>query len=177
MTATSASRLLLPNSRKALRNSLTVTFNRDSTVSKPADLNMPATAAASFAGFWSRATFLYAELPMTSATRLSAKALTPVVARMAAAKTNERNEITARISPCDRIVGTTPSEQVDFALADSSSDLAHVPPPERTLRRAAPGEIRPCPSSCADGNHRPRLVYLGSTHHLSRPTGLQRRQA
>src|SRR5882757_4735421 len=119
MTATSASRLLLPNSRKALRNSLTVTFNRDSTVSKPADLNMPATAAASFAGFWSRATFLYAELPMTSATRLSAKALTPVVARMAAAKTNERNEITARISPCDRIVGTTPSEQVDFALADS----------------------------------------------------------
>jgi len=66
-------------------------------VSKPADLNMPATAAASFAGFWSRATFLYAELPMTSATRLSAKALTPVVARMAAANTIERNEIIAKL--------------------------------------------------------------------------------
>src|ERR1700687_2444870 len=74
MTATSESRVLLPNSRNARRISTTFKSNLESTESKPAFLTMPATAAASLTVLLSRATFLYAELPITNATRFSARA-------------------------------------------------------------------------------------------------------
>jgi hypothetical protein len=58
-------------------------------------------------------------LPMINAMRFSAKALTAVVARIAAAKRTERNEIIAQISPCRRIIGARLFEQRDFGSADS----------------------------------------------------------
>src|SRR5882757_4181707 len=62
---------------------------------------------------------------MTSATRFSAKALTAVAARIAAAKRIKRNEIIAKLSPCHRIRSERRSEQGSFGIQDNGSDLAH----------------------------------------------------
>src|SRR5882757_2753740 len=62
---------------------------------------------------------------MTSATRFSAKALTAVAARIAAAKRIVRNEIIAQLSPCHMIRSVRRSEQGSFGIEDNASDLPH----------------------------------------------------
>src|SRR5207302_1315345 len=74
MTATSALRACTPNSRRAFRISARFTSSFVVTKSKPALFNIAATIVTSLTGFASLGTFLYAELPMTNATRFSAKA-------------------------------------------------------------------------------------------------------
>src|SRR5258705_3485528 len=62
---------------------------------------------------------------MTSAARFTAKALTAVAARIAAAKRIERNEIMAILTTCHRIRSVRRSEQGSFGVEDNQSDLAH----------------------------------------------------
>jgi predicted O-linked N-acetylglucosamine transferase (SPINDLY family) len=93
---------------------------RKSTESNPAALSIATTAAASLAGFFSRFTFLYAELPITSATRFSACAATAVAAKTATAKKNERKKA---ISPA--IDGRIRLGYIEATLLDSAIPSFH----------------------------------------------------
>jgi hypothetical protein len=110
--------------------STTFRSNLVATESNPAFLNITATSAASFIGFVSLGTLLYAELPITNATRFSAYA-DPHPSQLR--KDNKIKSLNTAHGPEQQVGRLSEFPETPHAFCDARHNLSGMPP-ERSSR-------------------------------------------